>query len=314
MSGSTPIVSVCLITYNHEAYIRQAIDSILMQKTNFAWELIIADDCSKDKTREIILEYQQHHPQLIKLLFQKKNVGGGRNFVDLLGQAKGKYTAYLEGDDYWCDPHKLQKQFDYLESHPDVSLCYHKIKWVYTYETTEDPNKESNVNDPEVSDMNDLLSRGWFMRSCSLFYRTISLPKGFERLYVGDYPLHVLLADKGKIGFVNECMAVYRINNNGFSETNLINVDVKKVKQNFRSELSVMKYLDYHTGFRYHLLFRMRILGTVYSHLHSLRQYGTWEVVSEFWSSIWLVGPINLMRAIFTKLKFKNPKLETPVV
>ena len=105
---SKPLVSVCIITYNQESYIRQAIESVLMQKVNFPWEIIIADDCSKDKTREIILEYKDRFPDLIKPLFQKRNVGGGKNFTDLINAATGKYVAYLEGDDYWTDDGKLQ--------------------------------------------------------------------------------------------------------------------------------------------------------------------------------------------------------------
>src|SRR5438445_350989 len=105
----TPLVSACLITYNHARFIRQAIESILMQKVNFPWEFIIADDCSTDGTREIILEYQRRHPSLIRLLLRSSNIGAWRNGQALLSAVEGKYVALLEGDDYWSDEYKLQR-------------------------------------------------------------------------------------------------------------------------------------------------------------------------------------------------------------
>lgn len=118
------LLSVCLITYNHEKYIRQAIDSILSQQVDFEWELIIADDYSTDGTRDIILEYHLKYPDLIKLIFQKQNVGPARNWIDLISMPSSKYIAYLEGDDYWVDSYKLQKQVDFLEKNSDTLLCF----------------------------------------------------------------------------------------------------------------------------------------------------------------------------------------------
>ena len=109
-----PLLSVCLITYNHNKYIREAIESILMQKVNFTWELIIADDFSTDGTREIVLEYKEKYPDFIKLILQEKNVGATRNWIDLIIAPKSKYIAYFEGDDYWTNPYKLQKQRDFI--------------------------------------------------------------------------------------------------------------------------------------------------------------------------------------------------------
>lgn len=118
------LCSVLMITYNHEKYIAQAIDSVLMQKTNFDYEIVIGEDCSTDRTREIVLEYKAKHPGKIRLLLQEKNVGMMQNFIDTLKACTGKYIALLEGDDYWTDPYKLQKQVDILEAHPEYSLCF----------------------------------------------------------------------------------------------------------------------------------------------------------------------------------------------
>ena len=120
-----PLLSVCLITYNHFKYIKQAIDGVLMQKVDFSWELIIADDFSTDGTREILLEYKKKYPQFITLILQEKNVGAAQNWLDLITSPKSKYIAYLEGDDYWTDENKLQKQIDFLEENEGYSGCFH---------------------------------------------------------------------------------------------------------------------------------------------------------------------------------------------
>jgi len=119
-----PLVSVWMITYNHEKYIAQAIDSILTQKTNIDYEIVIGDDYSTDRTREIVLEYKSKHPEKIKLLLQKKNVGLMQNFIDTLKACTSKYIALLEGDDYWTDPKKLQKQIDYMSANPQCVMVH----------------------------------------------------------------------------------------------------------------------------------------------------------------------------------------------
>jgi len=124
MNEKNIVVSVCMITYNHEKYISQAIDSMLMQKTNFDYEILIGEDCSPDRTREIVLEYKSKYPDKIKLLLQENNVGMMQNFIDTLKACSGKYIALCEGDDYWTDQYKLQKQVDILEAHPEYSMCY----------------------------------------------------------------------------------------------------------------------------------------------------------------------------------------------
>ena len=100
---------------------------MLEQKVNFTWELIIADDYSTDGTREIVLDYKEKYPDLIKLIIQKNNVGATQNFIDLISTPQSKYIAYLDGDDYWIDPYKLQKQVGFMEANKKASLCYHKV-------------------------------------------------------------------------------------------------------------------------------------------------------------------------------------------
>lgn len=276
----SPLVSVCLITYNHSEYICEAIDSILMQQVNFSWEIIIADDFSSDGTREIVLDYERKYPELIKLLFQKKNVGGGRNFVDLINSASGKYVAYIEGDDYWTDPLKLQKQFDFLENHSEFSMCYHRIKWVYTYDVPDfDPKKESNEGDGLVSTIEDILERGWFIRSCSIFYRNFSLPANFEDLYIGDYPLHILLAYQGKVGFIPKVMGVYRINNRGASETTLVTNSTDDLKIRLIQDIQMWNYINRSTNYDFERFCQKKIAWYIASYFKLILKYSPSRII-----------------------------------
>ena len=129
-----PLVTVVTLAYNHEKYLRACLEGILMQKTNFPFELIIHEDASLDKTAEIIQEYEAKYPHILKPIYQKQNqysqgVNIGNTFI--YPKAKGKYIALCEGDDYWTDPYKLQKQVDFLEEHPDFSMCFHNGKMVW---------------------------------------------------------------------------------------------------------------------------------------------------------------------------------------
>ena len=119
-------VSVCMITYNHEAFLAEALESILAQRTTFEIEVIVGEDCSTDNTRAVLLHYQRLHPHLIKPILQPHNVGYHRNFADVLRRASGEYIALLEGDDYWTSPEKLQRQSDLLDAHPEFSMCFHR--------------------------------------------------------------------------------------------------------------------------------------------------------------------------------------------
>ncbi len=118
-SERVPMVSVALVTYKHEAYIREALDSILMQRVNFSYEIVAGDDCSPDGTQDILREYADRHPGRFVLLLREKNLGATANSYDIKCHCTGRYIAQLEGDDFWTDPDKLQKQVDFLEAHPE---------------------------------------------------------------------------------------------------------------------------------------------------------------------------------------------------
>lgn len=204
------LLSVCLITYNQEKFIRNAIESILMQKVNFDWELIIADDCSTDGTREILKEYKEKHPDIIKLILQKKNVGPAKNHIELISTPKSKYIALCDGDDYWTDSLKLQKQVDFLEANQDYVLCFHQIKILKNNGTIVD---DFITKVPENYETIDTLAKlGNYIHTPTVVYRNIisEFPLDFKTAPIGDYFLYMLLAKSGKLGYLNESMAVYR--------------------------------------------------------------------------------------------------------
>ncbi len=210
-----PLVSVCLITYNHEKYIRQAIDSILMQVVDFSWELIIADDFSVDKTRAIILEYKEKYPDFIKLIFQEKNVGAAQNWIDLMNAPKSKYCAYIEGDDFWTDTLKLQKQFIFLEKNIVYSACFTNIDAIINENL-----KQSvlGLNNKRDFDKESIFEELW-IPTLTFFFRTNSLikplPKEFLQIYTGDLFMFYLIAQEGRIKYLDFISGVYRNHQNG---------------------------------------------------------------------------------------------------
>ncbi len=211
---NAPLLSVCLITYNHVKYIEQALEGVLQQKVNFPWELVIADDYSSDGTREILLAYKTKYPDVIKLILQQKNVGAAQNWSDLIATPKSKYLAYLEGDDYWTDDRKLQKQVDFLEANPNYTICFHKVQVLEGDSFVESSFTEERYNriqhDPVT--IEDLLEQGNFIHSPSVVFKNIIevFPFEFALSPVGDYFLYILLAQHGNIKRLEDMMAVYR--------------------------------------------------------------------------------------------------------
>lgn len=209
------IVSVIMITYGHDKYIKQAIEGVLMQECNFEIELILSNDCSPDNTNKVVNEIIKNHPKsnIIKYTEHKKNLGANNNFIWAISQVNGKYIALCEGDDYWIDPLKLQKQVEFLENNNDFSICFHDVNLIK--ESIEMPNDiEYSKNIFDIYD----LAEGNFMHTCSVCYRNImhsELNYILKDLNVGDYIVHMLNARHGKIKYLKNSMANYRIHDGG---------------------------------------------------------------------------------------------------
>lgn len=210
------MVSICCLAFNHEAYVRKALDGFLMQKTNFKFEVVIHDDCSADGTADIIREYEKKYPDMIHPLFQSENqysqgianISGVFNFP----RAKGKYIAMCEGDDYWCDENKLQKQVDYMEAHPGCTLCFHGA-----HIESEDKALRSTRIRPykgdRVCDAQTVIDKKANYPTASLLFPaelTKQLPRYYYECPVGDIPLQIYLVDKGYAYYMDSLMSVYR--------------------------------------------------------------------------------------------------------
>lgn len=214
------LVSVCIITYNHELFISKAVDSIIRQKVNFFYEIVIGDDCSTDQTKDILAQYQKQYPNTFRIKFHKHNLGVVKNFADTIQSCKGKYIALLEGDDYWIDDDKLQKQVDYLEENISISLCC--TNSVDLNQKTGIKKRSGNAHPPDIT-LCYLLEKGWFIRTATIMFRRNLLtkfPEWFYTAYSTDYILQVLLADKGDITKLDDYTAVYRIHEGGISQAN----------------------------------------------------------------------------------------------
>jgi glycosyltransferase involved in cell wall biosynthesis len=192
-----------MITYNHENYISKAIESVLMQKTLFPIELIISDDCSSDNTHNIIKEYTKKNPTIIRDNSPRKNLGIMSNFIKTLKTCSGKYIALCEGDDYWTDPYKLQKQVDFLEANSEFSFCFHKVNWINENENLINNQKAAGtINYYSPKQIFDIKVP---IPSLVMRNNILSFPKEFFIVPHGDPFLYAMLATKGNfadLGFV----------------------------------------------------------------------------------------------------------------
>jgi glycosyltransferase involved in cell wall biosynthesis len=230
-----PKASVLITTYNHEPFIAQAIDSALMQRTNFDYEIIIGEDCSVDSTREIVVDYQKKHPDKIRLSLTERNLGnaGGPNFVRALQFCRGQYIAMLEGDDYWTLPHKLQKQVGFLESNPAYSGCAHQV----LVKSKEEEERSFRRNIKPRIDLKDLLD-GRLFHTASFVCRaeilkSVDWPIGITSM---DQLLFIWVASHGPIRFFEEPMCVYRKHEGGISSW--VSYDILK------SDLAMIPWLE----------------------------------------------------------------------
>jgi len=219
------MVSISCLAYNHEKYIHEAIESFLMQRTNFAYEVLIYDDASTDHTASIIREYEKKYPDIIKPVYQSENQWSKGVRVDFefnYKRARGKYVAICDGDDYWTDPYKLQKQVDFLEKNDEFSICFHSIQTI-----DENGNKVS-IDKPKkkvkrVTGLSDIIKNDYIAAVSVLFRNGLISDTDFytlsEDLYFDDWIYHILNAEKGFIYFFDEPMAAYRLTRAGLSRS-----------------------------------------------------------------------------------------------
>lgn len=201
-------ISVCIITFNHEKYIVDCLYSVISQRSGFDVEILVGDDCSTDNTAKLVQEVSDKHPGVIKLFRHDPNIGGCKNYQYLHERASGDYVAHLDGDDFWL-PGKLQSQFEFLQTHPECAA-------VYSNAIVITPKKELvgvfNKPQPEIFDGSYLLREENFLNASSLFYRAAfkSAITGIEGDFL-DYRIHLRLAQRGSLGYLNQVLVAYRL-------------------------------------------------------------------------------------------------------
>lgn len=209
-----PVVSVCMWVYNHGSSLDQAVESVLSQRTEFPYELVISDDFSTDGTTRMLRSYQKRYPEKIRLVLSTENLwASGVITKRLMSAAAGRYVALHHGDDYWTDHLKLQKQVSLMEQDPDCAVCFHSVM--------EDRMGVQSVFAPKEKraryDACDLFREN-FIRTCSVMYRNVlhgSIPDWVSGAPFGDWPLHLLHAVSGHIRYIDEPMACYRVHSGG---------------------------------------------------------------------------------------------------
>lgn len=210
--NSKPVATIWCFVYNHEKYLRQCLEGFVMQHTDFPFEAIVHDDVSTDSSVEIIREYAERYPDIIKPVYETENQyskkDGSLDRV-MLAHTNGRYVASCEGDDYWTDPLKLQKQVDFMESHPDYSMCAHNAI-VYNQATNSIEAFSDIPQDCDLS-VHDAIS-GWKIATASLLVRReyMPYPDWLARIYSGDYALILRALNGGKIRVMKDYMSVYR--------------------------------------------------------------------------------------------------------
>ncbi|MBS3993918.1 MAG: glycosyltransferase family 2 protein [Bacteroidetes bacterium] len=251
-----PKVSVCMITYNHENFIREAIEGVLMQVCDFEVELIVANDCSTDKTDRVIQDIIQNHPNAswINYTNHTQNKGMIPNFIWAMQQCIGEYIALCEGDDYWTDTFKLKKQVDFLERSEDYNICFHNVKLFNQAENRfENDNITRNVH--ETSYIEDL-ARGNFIHTPSVVLRNnFTIPKWYSKSPIGDWILYMIAIKDKKIKKLDKIMAVYRVHEKGVwvnksqeYKDEFTKISINLLLKNLKSKKEVYKILKNRLG------------------------------------------------------------------
>ena len=218
------MVTIRCITYNHEPFIRQCLEGFVMQKTNFRFEAIVHDDASTDGTAAIILEYAEKYPDIIKPIIETENQYSKHDgsLARIMNEhTHGKYVALCEGDDYWTDPYKLQKQVDFLESHPEYSLCFHNAMHHFQDWDIEDSVFIKDLKSDRDYTGTEILTK-WIIPTASVIFRREVMFSDFyhkitsdTRIVFGDTPLFLTANHFGKLYCLNEVMSIYRAHKGG---------------------------------------------------------------------------------------------------
>lgn len=239
MSGSFFMLSVCIRSYNQRRFIGQALDSVLMQKTDFLYDIIVSDDCSTDGTRQILMDYQSRFPEKVRLILGEENVGGPKNLRRVIEASTAKYVTCLDGDDYYIDAYKLQKQVAFLENNNQYAACFHNV--INLYEPYGSKSLFLPLDFPNQVEAKDVISQRWFLPIHSVVMRRqyISFPNWYEEVMNDDYVINLSVVMHGPYYYMPDVMAVYRHHGANISiqyvNQILINEQLLKILEGFSS-------------------------------------------------------------------------------
>lgn len=279
------MVSIVCNTFNQEDYIADAIESFLMQRTNFEYEILIHDDASTDSTANIIKKYEDKYPKLIKPIYQEKNQYSQNVNIDSVFQysrAKGKYIAYCEGDDYWTDSLKLQKQVELLELHPEIEICAHSAE-VVDAETKEKLEMIAPADKDTLFTIEEVIrGEGGFVATNSLLMRTDCMRKFYEfsENFPFDYAMQIQGALKGGMLYLSEIMSAYRKDAKG-SWTVYTTENIEKKIAHVKNEVTMLETLNKETNYQYDKEVQHKIRKNQYGILILQKKYG--EAIRKYW-------------------------------
>ena len=302
-----PLVSIRTSAYNHGKYIRQCIEGILMQKTDFTFEYIIGEDFSKDDTREIVMEYAAKYPDIIRVVTADYNVGMKANGERCIMRCRGKYMALCEGDDYWTDPYKLQKQVSYLEEHPECALVYTKAQTVRLDGTT-------NVIGEPIDTEYGLLAKNVIPTLTTLIRRdvieeyTAAAEVSGKVWPAGDYPQWLWIAMKYDIHFIDEVTADYRV----LTESASHSKDITKLLNFQNAVYDIKSYFiqNYYGGNS--KLMKMAARRRCWMLFRTYMVYGkNREAFDLFTKNIFCLSPKNIVTAM---AMFLSPRAKAKVI
>lgn len=251
-----PLLTVACITYNHENYISDALDGIMMQETNFPFEIIVHDDCSTDNTVNILKKYAHKYPNIIKLILQKENQysKGIMPSKTTFNKASGKYVSICEGDDYWIDPNKLQIQLDEMRKVEDCQMSFHSAVDVWEDKSKKDGISTKQANDNKLFSVNEIvLGGGGFCPTASLIFikeAVVNLPEWYDKAPFGDYFLQIFGSLKGGALYIDRTMSVYRRNSIGSWSSTMLNI--KKKEKEFQKMMETYNEMDRYFNQRFH--------------------------------------------------------------
>lgn len=246
-SEDVPLVSICVISYNHEKFIEAALDGILKQQVDFTVQLVISDDCSSDNTAQIIQEMSGNFGSKmdVDVYYQPQNLGVIGNFMFALKKCTGKYIAICEGDDFWTDDEKLASQVKLMEENPELVGSFHKVKVRYEGKPYLTGEYGSHVS--SVLNTSDLISDRSLMHTSSLFFRREALvfPDWYKTMLSGDFALASILSAYGAFKRIDRCMSTYRVHNTGITNSDAYNRD------NIALKIRILTHLNEFHEFRY---------------------------------------------------------------